>query len=74
MTNKTTAKRINHRKMLNDICNLVETNFCFEMDCRNLPNTKPFTQEEAKEMNRIIGRVYLIAHGIHCVCGNRYRV
>jgi len=65
---------LNYKKMLEDICLLVENDFFFDMDTRNVPNPKPFTQEEAKQMCKIIGEVYSIAHGIHCVYGNKYRI
>lgn len=62
------------QKMLSDICGLVETDFCMEMDIKRLPGSKRFTQKEAKQMANIIGQVYMIAHGIHCVCGGKYEV
>lgn len=65
-------KKLNYKKMLEDILPIVEDDFCFDMDCHNLPNSKPFTQEEAMEMAKRIGRVYSIAHGLRCVCGNKY--
>ena len=60
-------------KMVSEINDLVETDFSFDMSCkRGLPDQKDFTQDEAKEMAGIIGQVYSIAHGITCICGNKY--
>jgi hypothetical protein len=67
-------KRKNYLKMLKNINELVDNDFCMDMDCHNLPNSKPFTQDEAQQMSRIIGQVYSIAHGIHCTCGDKYRL
>jgi len=59
--------------MLEDICNLVETDFAFEMELKSLPKSKPYTQEEASHMSDIIGKVYSIAHCIHCeACQVKY--
>jgi hypothetical protein len=53
-------------ELLERINELVQTDFAFDMDCHALPNSKPFTQAEAKEMARIIGRVYSLAHRTTC--------
>lgn len=52
--------------LLEGINELVATDFAFDMDCHALPNSKPFTQAEATEMARIIGRVYSLAHRTTC--------
>lgn len=67
-------KRKNYRKMLQDIDNLVNNDWAFELDCKQLPHSKPYTQKEAKEMINVIGKVYLISHGITCSCGDKYRI
>jgi hypothetical protein len=54
------------RQLLHAICNLVETDFVCDMDCHNMPHSKPYTQEEAAKMSNILGRVYMYAHRIHC--------
>lgn len=54
-----------HTRYLEQICKLVETDFCAEMDLKTFSEIK-FTQKEAKEMADIIGAVYMIAHRIHC--------
>ena len=65
--------KLDYKKMLEDINKLVQTDFCFDMDCRNIPNSKPFTQEEAKNMANIIGNIYSIAHCTTCkACQSKY--
>lgn len=60
--------------MIEDINELVQTDFAFDMDCHALPNSKPFTQEEASQMAHIIGKVYSIAHCNTCTaCNGKYR-
>lgn len=55
-----------HTRYLEAINNLVETDFCAEMELKLLPQSRPYTQEEAREMSSIIGQVYLISHRTHC--------
>lgn len=70
---KIIGKKLDHYRMLKDICNLVETDFVFEMDCKQIHESETYTQEEAKEMIKIIGQVYLIAHCITChACQSKY--
>ena len=52
--------------LLKKINNIVETDFCAEMDMLTLPDTREYTQEEAKKMAEKLGIVYLYAHQIHC--------
>lgn len=68
--------KLNHKKMLKEIDELVNNDFCFDMDCKQgLPDQRPFTQSEAKKMARIIGEVYRVAHCIHCeACQGRYKL
>ena len=66
-------KELNYKKMLEDIDKLVETDFAFDMECKQLPNSKPYTQKEAKEMQSLLGQVYLISHCLHCTaCQTKY--
>jgi hypothetical protein len=61
------------RKMLSDICELVENDFCTSMEMNLLPGSPEYTQKEAKSMAEIIASVYSIAHSIHCSgCGGKY--
>lgn len=64
---------MNYLKMLGEIDSLVSTDFMFDMECKSLPKSKPFNQMEAKKMRDILGKVYLVAHAIHCeACGKQY--
>lgn len=51
---------------LEEIDSLVETDFAADMETKLLPKSRPYTQQEAKEMADVISSVYLIAHRIHC--------
>ena len=66
--------KLNYEKMLEDINKTLLENeeFLFDMECRTLPKAKPFTQEDAERMEEILGKIYLIAHGTSCICGNKY--
>lgn len=60
--------------MIEDIDKLVNTEFLGEMELKSLPNSKPFSQKEAIEMQNILGKVYSISHGITCrSCGAVYK-
>lgn len=64
---------LDYKKMVEDIAALVETDFMFEMDCKNLPNSEPITTEEAMEMVKVLGNVYTISHSITCeACQGKY--
>ena len=67
------GKHLDFYKMLKEINDLVETDFCFDMNCKQISNSKPYTQAEAKEMARLLGNVYSIVHCISChSCQIRY--
>ena len=59
--------KLNWEKMVREIDNLVETDFCEEMAVKELPHSKPYIQKEAKQMAELLGKVYSIAHA--CDCG-----
>lgn len=62
-----------HLEMLKDIDELVETDFAFDMECKRISRSKPYTQKEAKKMSELIGEIYLISHAIYCeTCGAKY--
>ena len=64
---------LDYKRMVGEIAELVETDFMFDMDCKNIPKSSPITQEEAMEMVGILGKVYSIAHCIHCgACNKKY--
>jgi hypothetical protein len=73
MKKKINTKTLNLRQMLDDIRLLVENDFCFDMDLKTMPNSKEYTQDEARQMAWIIGRVYSIAHCTTCeACQKKY--
>ena len=70
---------MNYLQMLEDINELVETDFAADMTFKavitNNGKHRVITQKEAREMADIIGRVYLISHATHCKnCGEKYNV
>ena len=68
-------KILNYLKMLKEIDDLVETDFCFDMECHFLPMSNKFTQKEAEQMAKIISKIYSIAHCIHCSpCQKKYLI
>lgn len=70
---KSRGKKLDHYKMLEEIAEIVETDFCSEMEMKSMPKSGKYTQEEALEMSHLLGNVYLIAHCIHCrACQGKY--
>jgi ABC-type uncharacterized transport system substrate-binding protein len=66
---------MNYLKMLKEIDELTSSDFLFDMENKELPDSKPYTQEEASQMSDLLGRIYLIAHSIHCeACGKKYKL
>lgn len=59
-------KELDFKRMIREIDTLVSTDFMFDMDCHDLPKAKPYTQAEAQEMQRVLGKIYSIAHCIDC--------
>jgi len=68
---KTTRTKEELENILNKINLIVETDFCEEMTTLVLPETREYTQEEAKEMATLLGSVYHYAHQVHCVAHQR---
>jgi len=67
--------KLNYLKMLKDIENKVEDDFVFNMNCKRMPNSKPYTQKEAEQMADLLGSVYSISHCIHCrACQKKYLI
>lgn len=69
-----TKRNLDYLKMLREIDNIVQDDFTAEMETKLRLHDKPdkFTQEEAQIMAKKLTDVYVIAHGISCVCGNKY--
>ena len=66
---------MNHQKMLQEIWEIYKKNesFIFDMECKSVPKSKPYTQKEAKKMDKIIGQIYMIAHSLDCKpCGRKW--
>ena len=68
------------KRMVIEIDEIVSGDWGFSVtdDMVNSSNSSgygEFTQEQAREMSRAIGKVYSIAHAIHCyACGGKYRL
>lgn len=54
------------QELLDPICNIVENDFCVDMETLTPQGMREYTQEEAKEMAKLLGKVYSYAHQIHC--------
>lgn len=64
---------MNFKRMIQDIDKLVKTDFAFDMECKLIPDSMMYTQEEAKQMADIISSVYAISHCEHCKsCSKKY--
>ena len=59
-------KILDYEKMIKAIDDLVQTDFAFSMNCKSLPDSKPFTQGESKEMASLLATIYGISHQQHC--------
>ncbi len=60
---------MNQKQMLEDINDLVSNDFCHDMSAKLVgyfAKEEPYTQEDASCMAQLIGKVYSIAHQIHC--------
>lgn len=65
--------KLDYKKMIEEVDELVDSDFMFDMDCKSLPNSEPITQEEAEEMRQILLKIYRIAHCTTCVaCQGKY--
>ena len=58
--------KLDYEKMIKAIDTLVQTDFGFSMECKLLPNSKPYTQEEGEEMASLLATIYGISHQQHC--------
>ena len=68
------GKNLDHYRMLREIADMVENDFCADMDSRFATSGEvKFTNEEAKEMAHMLGKIYSIAHCITCrACQGKY--
>ena len=66
-------RNLDYKQMVSDINDLVDNDWGLDMDCHFEPNSKPFTQDEAKELVRVLMEIYMISHAIYCsACGSKY--
>lgn len=62
-------------RMLTEIDNLVEQDFVADMELQTLPNSRPYTQNEALLMSELLSSIYTISHCLHCrACQGRYKL
>jgi len=62
-------------KDVEEIDELVNNDFGQDMELKQMPNSKPYTQKEAREMAQIISLVYSKSHCITCeACQRKYLV
>ena len=67
--------KLDYKKMIKEVDKIMQTDFMFDMDCKSMPNQKPFTQKEARKMRDELMNIYGISHCVHCTaCNNRYRI
>lgn len=70
-----TKPKLDYKKMLEDINDFVDNDWGLDVDCHSLPDSKPFTQKEAKEMAETLMEIYKISHGVYCsTCGRKYQI
>lgn len=61
--------------MIKEVNKIMQTDFMFDMDCKSLPNQKPFTQKEAKKMRDELMKIYSISHCVSCTaCNSKYLI
>jgi len=71
---KTTKTKEELENILNEINLIVETDFCEEMEMISLPESREYTQEEAKEMSHRLASVYFYSHQTHCGAHNKKKI
>lgn len=75
MTPSKSKVRLDYKRMVDEIDALVETDFCFDMDSRFVDEKPQWTQDEAKQMAHLLGRIYSIAHCNTCTaCQGTYSI
>lgn len=66
-------KKLDYKKMIEEVNELVSTDFMFDMDCKSMHEPHTFTYEESEEMRKILLKIYGIAHCIACTaCQTKY--
>lgn len=65
--------KLDLESMLKKINDLVENNFCTEMEVKSLSEPSKYTQKEARDMAQMLAEVYSISHAVHCSeCAKKY--
>lgn len=62
----TPKRKLDCKRMIDAIADLVETDFCFDMDCKAIHPEQTFTHEESTKMRDILMQIYSIAHCRTC--------
>jgi len=52
------GKQLNYKQMVKDIDEITNDDFLSDMEMKELPNHKEYTQSEAKRMSAMLGRIY----------------
>jgi hypothetical protein len=68
--------QVDYKKMIEAIDEIVSTDWGYSVtddmiDASTGKIRKPFTPEQAQEMSDAIGRIYMIAHAVHCTACQR---
>lgn len=68
-------KKLDYERMVNEIDDLVGTDFAFNMVNELYMDTRRYTQVEAEKMAEILDQVYQISHRVHCkACQGKYLI
>ena len=66
-------EKLDYKKMVEDIEEMVNTDFGMEMESKTLAGSRLYTQSEAKKMAKLIAEIYGIAHRLYCSgCRGKY--
>ncbi len=64
---------LNYKDMVKHVDRLVNNDFCASMEMKLIPDSREYSQLEAKKMANIISKVYSISHCRTCVaCQHKY--
>lgn len=68
-------KKLNYKKMIEEIDKLTKSDFMFDMDCKAIHPKEPFTHEDSTKMRDILMEIYSIAHCNTCTpCQTKYLI
>jgi succinate dehydrogenase/fumarate reductase-like Fe-S protein len=67
--------KLDYKRMLQEINDLLQSDFVFDMSCRLASEPPVFSPEEAEQMASLLGRLYSISHCISCTsCNGKYQI